>query len=232
MRYATFIAIILLPAFGLAQDLDKESAQTMTLKGGVRVKVYAALEDPSRYYYVPLTLQLAQGKGKSPEISLMLYRNKASKVSGGIMHALFTWGLTPLQEGEIRTVLQRRDSSAVLGGAAEITLETGELVCSDEDMLSGRLLGASQMPIKLPREPIHKTAASFSLSPDLAEELHRQLTAGSSKSSDFVGKFRYTVHRRTKTGSLGEEVAEEMVLPVSTLLKALNDYRLIKYVNL
>jgi hypothetical protein len=232
MRYASFIAILLLPALAGAQALDKENAQTMTLKGGVRVKLYASMEDRSRYYYVPLTLQLAQGKGKSPEISLMLYRNKESKVSGGILHALLTWGLTPLQEGEIRTMLQRKDSLAEFGGAAEIALKTGELECNDTDVFANALLAVSQMPVKLPREPIHKTAASFSLSPALAEELHRQLTAGASKSSGFFGKFRYTVHRRTKTGTFGEEVTAEMVLPVSTLLKALKDYRLIKYINL
>lgn len=226
------MALIIIPVFGSAQNLDGESVQILTLTGGVRVKLYASLENRNRYYYVPLSLQLPQGKGKSPEVSLMLYRDKDSNVTGGILHALFTWGLTPLQLSEITTQLLRKDSLAVLGGAAEIHLQTGELACGGNDAFTKALLAVSQMPVKLPREAIHKTAASFKLTPNLAQSLHNQLKSGPSKTAAFVGKFSYRVHHRTNNGSFGEEVSAEMVLPVSAVLKALKDYRLIKYVNL
>lgn len=226
------MALIIIPLFGRAQNLDGESVQILTLSGGVRVKLYASLDNQSRYYYVPLTLQLPQGKGKAPEVSLMLYRDKNANVTGGILHALFTWGLTPLQLSEITTQLLRKDSLAVLGGAAEIHLQTGELACIGNDAFTKELLAVSQMPVRLPREAIHKTAASFKLTANLAQSLHNQLQSGPPKSSSFVGKFSYKVHRRTNNGSFGEDVSAEMVLPVSTVLKALKDYRLIKYVNL
>lgn len=226
------MALIIIPVFGSAQSLDGESVQILTLTGGVRVKLYASLENRSRYYYVPLTLQLAQGRGRSPEVSLMLYRDKDANVSGGILHALFTWGLTPVQLSEITTALLRKDSLAVLGGAADIEFKTGELECNGKDVFANELLAVSQMPVRLPREAIHKTAASFNLTANLAETFHHQLKSGPSKTSAFVGRYSYKVHRRTDIGSFGEETLGEMVLPVSTLVKVLKDYRLIKYVNL
>src|SRR5690606_38767033 len=211
MKYTTLImALIIIPVFGSAQNLDGESVQILTLTGGVRGKLYASLENRNRYYYVPLSLQLPQGKGKSPEVSLMLYRDKDANVSGGILHALFTWGLTPLQLSEITTALLRKDSLAVLGGAADIEFKTGELECNGKDVFANELLAVSQMPVRLPREAIHKTAASFNLTANLAETFHNQLKAGPSKTSVFVGRYSYKVLRRTDIGSFGEEISGEM----------------------
>lgn len=214
-----------------AQMLNKQSARTIQIVNDVQVIVLSSLDEPSNYYYVPKSIQLSSNKS-IPEISLMLYRNSNNEITGGILHVLITWGITPDQEKGLQSIIQQTDSAAVFMGAATISLVTGMLEFDSSHPRGEEFSQATTVPVRVPTESIHKTAASFNLDGSLAKYIHQQITKRSDrKMPQFSASFEYAVLGRGKGFKESEVLRDEMSTDLSVWIKALKQYGLIKYVT-
>lgn len=213
-----------------AQMLNKQSARTIQIVNDVQVIVLSSLDEPSNYYYVPKSIQLS-AKNSIPEISLMLYKNSDNEITGGILHVLITWGITPEQEKSLQSIIRQTDSAAVYMGAATINLVTGTLEFDASHPRGNEFAQATTVPVRVPTESVHKTAASFKLDASLANYLHQQITRRSdNKVPRFSAAFKYAVRGNNSGLKSSETVNEEMTTDLSVWIKALKQYSLIKYV--
>lgn len=211
-----------------SQTLDGDSRRTVRLQDGTCVILCRSSEDPRAYYYLPKDLKLSRRDGV-PEISLMIYTNESKEITGGILHVLLTWGLTEVQEKELQGHITNLDSAGTLRGAADITLETGLLEFDQKNVFAKGLERSSMLDIKIPTQAIHKTAASFDLSPlmarFLADEIHAQ---DQSRKIVMKARYHYNIARTKGVVTTAEEINDEMGTSLSSWIKALKHYKLIK----
>jgi hypothetical protein len=157
---------VLLPIHAAAQILDEATCKEAHLRDGVEVKACATADNKSSFYYLPHTLQLCVSNG-TPQISLMVYKEKANdKITGGILHLLYQWGLTHEQEEELQQLLSAIDSTAVLMGPADITFDNNANLKfkPEEESIAAILNTSLSQPLKIPPTASGKSAASFQLS--------------------------------------------------------------------
>lgn len=212
------------------QSLDGDSRRPVKLKDGTCIILCRSSEDPGAYYYLPKDLTLSRRNG-IPEISLMLYTNEKKEITGGILHVLLTWGLTENQEKELQQYITETDSLGTLRGAADITLLTGILEFDQKNVFAKGLERSSTQNIKIATQPIHKTAASFDLSPLMARFLADEiLTVDQSKEIIMKAQYRYNIAKTTGAFSVAEEVNDEMDTSLSSWVKVLKHYKLVKRV--
>jgi hypothetical protein len=216
-----------------AQMLMKDSARKVMLNDGISVVLYSAIDEPSGYYYLPRNLQVSQRNGL-PEISLMLYQNKQKEITGGILHVLLTWGLTPSQQMELQnTVFENIDSLGVVRDAGDLELDSDQLTFDPADEYAIKLETASRVKIRIPSHPSSKTAASFELSPELAQLIYTELFKKTNHSLVVMrATYTYAVVTPGKRIAIAEKEADEMSANLSQWIKTIREYKLYKIVLL
>src|SRR5437867_3235276 len=109
-----------------AEVLDDENRRTITLGDGTSVTLIGeAGSDPAvkskRFYYLPVNLRLAKRADGTPEFLFLKYTSEATTgASGGLIHFLVEWGLTPAQETELTTKLRAQITDAVVAGPVQL----------------------------------------------------------------------------------------------------------------
>src|SRR5215471_4909782 len=126
-------AVLLVPARpAAAVVLDDENVLTVALEDGTQVKLYGEAGPSSgvrthRYYYLPVGLRIAARPDGTPEFLFLKFTTEAAAgpgaVSGGLMHFLMEWGLTPKQEQELAAKLKTKFQDAELAGAVPMDVE-------------------------------------------------------------------------------------------------------------
>lgn len=112
-----------------AAVLDDENRVTVTLKDGTSITLIGeASSTPGvrsrRYYYLPANLRLARRADGTPEFLFLKYTTeKQGGASGGLLHFLMEWGLTPAQEAELTAALRAKVNEAEVLGPVQ--LESG-----------------------------------------------------------------------------------------------------------
>jgi hypothetical protein len=114
--------------------LDDTNRITVVLGDGTQVvllgeAVPLSAAKTRRYYYLPVGLRLGMRPDGTPEFLFLKYTTEKSGaqggLSGGLMHFLMEWGLTPKQEQELRAKLKSQHKNAELMGAVPLS-EGGE----------------------------------------------------------------------------------------------------------
>jgi hypothetical protein len=109
-----------------AAVLDDGNRVTMTLKDGTSVTLIGeATSAPGvrgrRYYYLPANLRLARRADGTPEFLFLKYTSeRQGAASGGLIHFLMEWGLTPEQEAELLVALRTRVPDAEIAGPVQL----------------------------------------------------------------------------------------------------------------
>jgi hypothetical protein len=115
-----------------AVTLDDENRLTVVLKDGTQVSLLGEASSlseakTSKYYYLPTNLRIANRPDGTPEFLFLKYTTEqgAEKggLSGGLVHFLMGWGLTPAQESELREKLLTQYRNAELKGAVPMIPE-------------------------------------------------------------------------------------------------------------
>jgi hypothetical protein len=126
------LALPTLPASALV--LDDENRLTVTLADGTAITLIgeaapAATARTSNYYYLPSPglLRLARRPDGTPEFLFLKFTTDARAdkggLSGGLMHFLMEWSLSPEQETELRAKLAAAKAGAQLLGAVPLEPE-------------------------------------------------------------------------------------------------------------
>ncbi len=102
--------------------LDDTNRITIQLDDGTQVlllgeSIALSNERSNRYYYLPVNLRLSKRPDGTPEFLFLKFTTEKSAaqggISGGLMHFLMEWGLTPQQEAELRAKLKTRKAELV-----------------------------------------------------------------------------------------------------------------------
>jgi hypothetical protein len=174
------VLIGLLTAPAGAVVLDDMNRITIQLDDGTQVmllgeSIALSTERSNRYYYLPVNLRLSKRPDGTPEFLFLKFTTEKSAaqggISGGLMHFLMEWGLTPPQEAELRAKLKTRNAELV--GAAPLD-EAGEggsfqivsATMSDKGMTTSLVTSG-----KAPLLPGGKAAAASRLTADGAQLL-------------------------------------------------------------
>ncbi len=174
MKLFHCLLYLLFPCCLFAQRIAAEKTITLVLPDSTKVTLHEALpwegEQASKlFYYRPNYLRFSTKKDSTPEFSLLTYRETdEGEISGGILHWLITWGLTPRQEAEIQRLLREQvDSNSVLMGA--IPVEPAEAnssfeIISKNNDVADILRRSLNSKGAAPTFPGGKLAASFHFS--------------------------------------------------------------------
>lgn len=212
--------------------LDLQSERVISLKDGTRVTILNTLDSPNDYYYLPMDIQVSRKDGV-PEISLMIYRNSEDEITGGILHVLMTWGLTQSQETEVQSLItQNLDSLGSLKGPGDIVFEPNELQFAGEGVYSKGLERSSSASIRVPTLSIHKTAASFNLSPLVARFIADEMKSiGESNRIRMKATYRYMVASKDDLLRSPVEVHREVDTSLGAWLRIIKEFKLVKTVR-
>lgn len=225
--YITLIGCCL-PLICAAQLLHPEIQHKVIVDHGVSIFLIPSVDEPKQYYYIPSTLQLAQSKGY-PEASLLFYREKNNSFGGGILHLLFSWGLTPQQEQKAKQSLLDFDSTGILMGPAEISFSDDDQLEFTSNTSLGQLLKTSvSSPIKVSAMASNKTAASFRLNADAAETLWNSIQSKSTQTTKMGIEYSYKVAEQAGHMRIGVNRHGRMETQVEAWIKTLTKYNLIK----
>lgn len=216
-----------------AQLLSAERGHTLALGTDFEVMLLPSAENRTHYYYLPMNFQLAEKEGV-PEISLLLYRDKNNRLSGGLLHVLITWGLTPKQELKLNQLLFEIDSTGIFMGPAEVNFQMDTEVKISGDGLSSLLISSATSPIKISSTGLHKTAASFRFSGNDAQTVWDVINKKSSLPANtrFECQYQYAVLEQHGYMRKAKHFHQTMKSSFVSWKKALKDYNLIKFTNL
>jgi len=131
---AFLLSAVLPIADASAVVLDDDNRITVTLGDGTPITLIGeaaplSTQKTSNYYYLPspALLRLAHRPDGTPEFLFLKFttESRADKggVSGGLMHFLMEWGLTPPQETELRAKLAAQRQGGQLLGAVPLEPE-------------------------------------------------------------------------------------------------------------
>ena len=229
-----YIALALWTIPTQAQLLNSEKQHRVTVGEGVSIILIPSVDEPSRYYYLPNSIQLSTQSGV-PEASLLFYRDKSNAFGGGILHVLMTWGLTAEQEKTAIARLHKIDSTATLAGAAELEFPNNGIVeFTRTNEMSAILQRSANAAIRIAPTPYSKSAASFHLSSEDAEKIWKLVESNSPqgasarlgidysyKVAEYAGAIRISVNRHAR-----------METSVATWIQALTQFNLIKYTSI
>lgn len=143
-------AFLLFSRYSFAVVLDNENRIDVVLKDGTNVTLFGLATNQgenqsNEYYYLPVNLRLSQRDDGTPEFLFLKFTTEARAdqggISGALMHFLMTWGLTPEQDKELSTLLDKEYGGAVLRGAVPLlpqdetgTFQVVSATMSDEGM--------------------------------------------------------------------------------------------------
>jgi hypothetical protein len=161
--------------------LDDTNRISITLGDGTHVTLIGeATSTPglksNNYYYLPTNLRLAQRVDGTPEFLFLKFTTEKAAsdggISGGLLHFLMEWGLTPQQETELKGRLQKDFKNAQLMGA--VPLEDGGAGGGSFQIVSGTLsdktfTGSVVTSGKAPLVPGGRAAAAARLSAEGAQ---------------------------------------------------------------
>lgn len=159
--------------------LDDENQLSIILSGGMNVRLLGeATSTPGvkshNYYYLPVNLRLSARPDGTPEFLFLKFTTEQrGGVSGGLMHFLMEWGLTPELEAELKTKLRALDESAQLMGAVPLQAdgESGSFQIVSATLSDRTLTPTVVTSGKAPLVPGGKVAAAARLSADGAQLL-------------------------------------------------------------
>ena len=158
--------------------LDDENTMTVMLGDGTQVKLYAEAGQwtgvrTRKFYYLPVGLRVAARPDGTPEFLFLKFTTeKRDGVSGGLMHFLMEWGLTPKQEQEVLGKLKEKYSDAELGGAVPMEVEGDGSFQIISATLSDKGLATSVMTSgRAALVPGGRSAAASRLTPEGAQLL-------------------------------------------------------------
>ena len=173
-----FATILAAPAAAVV--LDDTNRITIQLDDGTQVILFGeaialSTERSNRYYYLPVNLRLAKRPDGTPEFLFLKFTtDKAAAqggVSGGLMHFLMEWGLTPPQEQELRAKLKSRNAELVGAAPLEEAGEGGSFQIVSATMSDKGMTTALVTSGKAPLLPGGKAAAASRLTADGAQLL-------------------------------------------------------------
>jgi hypothetical protein len=187
------IILLLMPAALLAQDMTRSSRYTDVLKSGSRVTLYAMRDCASCYYYLPTNFAIARKSDGTPEISLITWKNdENSKVIGGILHFLVSWGIGQEDEACISSRLRSKvDSSAVVMGPALVHATLDSPKFSKDDDLANLLISHLTAVPTVPTTPGAKMAFSFRFGEDAIERLMKYVDTPTKAVTNLVLVYTY-----------------------------------------
>jgi len=155
--------------FAQAQTLESESSISITLSDNSEVTLYAKVDDPMAFYYLPTNLRVANGPNGEPLLTLLTYLTQGvestaeNQTDGGALSAFVTWGMTQEDRNELATLLERKKPGAKLHGAVPLDTDTESpsvsLIVSVEDVSRFAWSG------RAPMQPGGKLAIGANLSP-------------------------------------------------------------------
>ncbi len=162
--------------------LDNENRLDFTLSDGTSVTLFAEAGPlgggkTNNYYYLPTNLRLSMRPDGTPEFLFLKFtteqRADQGGISGGLMHFLMEWGLTPKQEQEVRDKLKTQFRNAELKGAVQMEPEgeSGSFQIVSATLSDDKLTPAVVTSGKAPLVPGGKAAAASRLSPEGAQLL-------------------------------------------------------------
>jgi hypothetical protein len=209
----TTIRVLLLMLLALpatragAVVLDDENRLSVVLADGTSVTLIGATGDKpgqktANYYYLPspAMLRLAKKPDGTPEFLLMKFTTEARAdkggMSGGLVHFLMEWSLTPAQETELKAKLASAHQGAQLMGAVPLEPE-GE--SGSFQIVSATLGDKTLTPTvitsgKAPLLPGDRAAAAARLSAEGAQLLAATLEKSRSIADISIAlNYRYTV---------------------------------------
>lgn len=150
---------------GTAQTVTFEGAQAFVLKDQTRVVVFPAKDCEHCFYYIPTHFRISFNESKQPEVSLLkISESENDPVTGGFLHALFTWGLDGTQDTELQELIRSNtDSLGVLLGAttAENDTTLPGIQIKGKDELSDILRAGLKSSSGVATTPGGKMALSF-----------------------------------------------------------------------
>lgn len=168
---------------GHAVVLDDENRIDLALKDGTHVTLFGqsgGMRGPktANYYYLPTNLHLSKRPDGTPEFLFLKFttekRADQGGVSGGLMHFLMEWGLTPEQESEIAGLLKEKNPKAALLGAVPLETATGDggsfqIISGtlSDDKMATKVVSSGKAPLV----PGGKCAAATRLTPEGAQLL-------------------------------------------------------------
>jgi hypothetical protein len=165
LAVAMSMMAVLSAAEASALVLDDENRITVTLAGGTPITLIGqasslSAQKTSNYYYLPSPglLRLARRPDGTPEFLFLKFTTEKSAakggMSGGLMHFLMEWSLTPAQETELKAKLAAEKPGAQLLGAVPLEPEgesgSFQIVSaslSDKTLAPTVLLGGKAPPL-------------------------------------------------------------------------------------
>jgi hypothetical protein len=199
--------VVLAATRASALVLDDENRLTVTLADGTAITLIGeasslSAQKTSNYYYLPSSglLRLAKQPDGTPQFLFLKFttEQRADKggVSGGLMHFLMNWGLTPEQETELKAKLAAQKAGAQLLGAVPLEPEgengSFQIVSaslSDKTLAPTVVLGGKAPPL-----PDNNVAAAARLTADGAQLLAATLEKSRSISDVSIAlNYKYTV---------------------------------------
>src|SRR5262245_6474490 len=206
---AVFFSILAVLAASRASALvlDDENRLTVTLADGTAITLIGeatplSAQKTSNYYYLPSSslLRLAKQPDGTPQFLFLKFttEQRADKggISGGLVHFLMHWGLTPEQETELKAKLAGQKAGAQLLGAVPLEPE-GEngsfqiisATLSDKTLAPTVVLGGKAPPL-----PDDNVAAAARLTAEGAQLLAATLEKSRSISDVSIAlNYKYTV---------------------------------------
>ena len=172
MRTILFI-LFSVPCYSYCQILTEATRVAYKNASCDEVILYAAQDCAHCYYYQPVDFRISSKPDGTPEISLVTWKSdNESKIIGGVLHLLTTWGLTAEREKGTQTFLRSAvDSLGTLMGPSTITATPETLTIHGDDKLATILKRSlSNVPLA-PLTPGSKTALSFRFNEDVIDDV-------------------------------------------------------------
>ena len=176
------LALLLAAAPAPALVLDDDNRLTVVLDDGTTVTLVGeavSLSDAKskNYYYLPppSSLRLSKRADGTPEFVFLKYTTEARAdqggLSGGLMHLLMEWGLTPEQEAELTLKIKQKSPNAVLKGAVPMEPDggAGSFQIVSATLTDNKLTPSVVTSGKAPIVPGGKAAAATRLSAEGAQ---------------------------------------------------------------
>jgi len=180
---ALFAVVSLGAAQARAVILDDENRIDVVLKDNTHVTLFGQSggyrgAKTANYYYLPTNLHLSMRPDGTPEFLFLKFttekRADQGGVSGGLMHFLMEWGLTPAQTTELQDALKEKNPKAMLMGAVPLeatTTDGGSFQIISGTLSDDKMATKVVSSGKAPLVPGGKCAAATRLSPEGAQLL-------------------------------------------------------------
>lgn len=172
MRTILFI-LFSIPCYTFCQILAEATRVAYKSASCDEVILYAAQDCAHCYYYQPVDFRMSSKPDGTPEGSFVTWKNdNESKIIGGVLHLLTTWGLTAEREKATQAFLRSTvDSLGTLMGPSTIRATPESLTIHGDDKLA-KILKRSLSNVPLaPLTPGSKTALSFRFNEDVIADV-------------------------------------------------------------